>query len=558
MLTGKPPPMTRLRHLLASLLPAAAAAAALAQQQTPPLPPTADPVQLQRQREELERQRQQRKPEATAPKLSAPAPGEPGAGAAGPSFVLKRVDFDPSHLISREQLDAVVAPQLGKPTTFADVRALAQRINALYYAAGHITARAFVPSQKIVDGVLKVRLVEGRLARIELPAQTRLAPDFIVGLIDTPEGALLDVPRIGRRLERLHRGTDTRIGLGFVAAETKEPGLSVAQVQVEEPPSWTLRASLSNEGAESVGREQLSVTGTWNNLLGRTDKLSLLLIGSKGSASANAQYSLPLPGPFLAWGTRLGAGLSHGLTRAVSPGFETVRLDGKSDGANLSLTQPLWISGAWALDGGATLSHTRSATDIADERFSDVRTDSLALSLTLSRQGESSNWLASLVATPASTRAEGVESRSTAHYQLLASGQQLIDENWSVQGRAGLQYSGDVSLPSTLQFQIGGSSSVRGYRSPTASGDKGETLSLEVHRRFMERYDGFAFVDHGATRTEGGATTRLLSAGFGLSWTHPVWSVSATLAAPQRRIEGQDKKPELLVRLSADLDKLWR
>lgn len=528
-----------------------------AQAQTPP-PPTVDPAQIQRQREELERQRQQRPPQPTDPRLTAPRPAPSAPGASGPSFVLQRVEFSESRLLSRADLDALVAPQLGKPTTFADVQALAQRINALYFDRGYITARAFVPSQKIVDGVLKVRLVEAQLARLDPPEGSALSPAFVQELVGTPAGALIDVPRISDRLQRLHRGTETRLALNFVPAEGPEPGLSVIKVQVEEPPFWTARLSLSNEGNDSVGREQVSLNGALNNLLGRTDKLSLLAIASKGSTSANLQYSLPLPGPFLAWGTRFTAGLSLGRTRAKSPGFETVKLDGDSDAYTLALAQPLWSGGAWNLDGGANLGHSRSATDIASQRFSDVRSDTVGLSLSLARLAEGSSLSGTLAVSSARTRAGGVPSRSTTVTQLYLNGQQALATGWWLQGRANLQFTGDVALPSNLQFQVGGPATVRGYVSPTASGDQGESASLELHRLVAERYDAFVFVDHGRSHTDGGLTTRLASAGLGLNWNGERWNVSATVASPRREVSGQRDKTLLLVRASADLEKFWR
>lgn len=524
--------------------------------QTPP--PTVDPAQIQRQREELERQRQQRAPQPTDPKLSAPRPAPAAPGAPGPSFVLNRVEFSESRLLPRAELDALVAPQLGKPTTFADVQALAQRINALYFDRGYITARAFVPSQKIVDGVLQVRLVEAQLARLDPPEGSALSGSFIQELVATPAGALIDVPQISDRLQRLHRGTETRVALNFVPAEGPEPGLSVIKVQVEEPPLWTARLSLSNEGNDSVGREQVSLNAALNNLLGRTDKLSLLAIGSKGSVSANLQYSLPLPGPFMRWGTRLTAGLSKGNTRAKSPGFATVKLDGDSDAYTLALAQPLWSGGAWSLDAGANAGHSRSATDIAAQRFSDVRSDTLGLSLSVARQAEGSSLSGTLALNSAKTRAGGVPERSTTVSQLYLNGQQAIAAGWWLQGRANLQFTGDVALPSSLQFQIGGPSTVRGYVSPTASGDQGETASLELHRLVAERFDAFVFVDHGRSHTEGGLTTRLASAGLGLNWNSERWSVSATVASPRREVSGQRDKTLLLVRASADLEKFWR
>lgn len=555
------------RRLLPALLTAGlaiAGSAALAQAAPPPSPPppTTDPAQLQRQREALERGRLAPPPKPVDPKLTAPRPEPEGPVPAGPSFVLKQVVFiTPSRLLSTAELDAVVAPQLGKPTTFADVRTLAQNLNALYLAKGHITARAFVPSQKIADGVLKVQLIEARLARLEPAPNSRLAPDFVDALLATPVDALIDAPAINERLTRLHRNTDNRIGLAFAPADSKEAGLTVVKVQTEEPPFWTARLSASNEGADSLGKNQVSANLALNNLLGRTDKLSLLLVRSKGSTSGNLQYSLPLPGPFLAWGTRLTAGASVGKTQSVSPGFETVQLDGKSDGASLALAQPLWASGPWSLDGGLSLSTTTSKTDIDTQRFSDFRTRSTGLTLSLSRNVEGSSATLGLAYNRASTSALGLSDANAGVTQVSFSGQQLLGAGFWASARAVAQRTGTVQLPSTLQFQVGGPGNVRGYASPSASGDQGETASLELHRamaEISERLDAFVFADAGRVRTEGGAGSSLASAGLGLNYTADSWALSLTVASPRKALINQAKDTRVLLRLSFDLDRLLR
>jgi hemolysin activation/secretion protein len=123
------------------------------------------------------------------------------------------------------------------------------------------------------------------------------------------------------------------------------------------------------------------------------------------------------------------------------------------------------------------------------------------------------------------------------------------------------QRSSAVQLPSTLQFQIGGPGNVRGYASPSASGDQGETASLELHRALTpisERLDAFVFVDEGRVRTKGGASSRLSSAGLGLNYASDWWSLATAVASPSKEVPGQKKETRYLVRLSFDLDRFLR
>lgn len=521
-----------------------------------------DPAQIQKQREELERQRSQRPgiaPE-TAPKLSAsPAPKVAGPKSSA-SFLLLKVEFGDSHLLSREELNAAAAPQLNRPTTFADVQALVQRINALYFERGHLTARALVPAQKIQDGLLKIQLVEATLARIDMPAQTRLSPDFVRSVIATAPGELINVPVIGERLERMHRSGETRLALSFSPAEDElAVGQSVINVQVSEPPRWTGRLSLSNEGNDGVGKNQVSFNGGINNLLGFADRLSLLAIHSKGSSSANLQFSTAAGGG----GLRANAGLSLGQTKTLTGAANDLIVDGGSKGFNLGVSQPLalWqgLGGAWALEGAATWGETRSNTRIAGELFSDVDMNSLGAALTLSRQSAGSSVSATLTLSSVDTEAARLDPRNNKLAQLSFYAYQALDAHWSLQSHGQAQFTHEANLPSALQTQIGGAATVRGFAAPTASGDRGGSASLELHRQFdvalqdQASLDAFVFADAGQVRTVGLARVSLGSVGLGLNWRQQRWNVSASVAVPRKTATAPLAKTECYLRLSADL-----
>ena len=136
---------------------------------------------------------------------------------------------------------------------------------------------------------------------------------------------------------------------------------------------------------------------------------------------------------------------------------------------------------------------------------------------------------------------------------------QELAERWSLQGHGQAQYTQDANLPSTLQMQIGGAASVRGFSAPTAAGDRGGSASLELHRQFELTFagpaslDAFAFVVAGRVRTEGRASVILSSVGLGLNLHQSVWSLSASVAAPRKTAAAPLASTEFYLRLSADL-----
>ena len=262
---------------------------------------------------------------------------------------------------------------MGKPTTFADVKRLAIEINALYLARGHLTARAFVPSQRVAEGNLKVQLIEAQLSAVVMPPKTRLSKDFLEAVIATPVGSLIDGPAISERLTRLHRGTpDNRIALDFAASESRQAGLSVIKIDTEEPPRWTAKLAASNEGADSLGKTSSAPmsrsTTCWPHRQAEpaADRL-------KGSVSANAGTACRCPGP--SWP---GARASTWACRMARPRPcrpASSRSSSTAPRRGQPRPQPAAVAARGLEPGWRPVTGlTQSATDIQKERFSDIHT----------------------------------------------------------------------------------------------------------------------------------------------------------------------------------------
>src|SRR3569623_3048391 len=110
---------------------------------------------------EQEQQRQQRRLEqqTQTPKHLGPAGIAPGRGPAdllkpgGPKFRLREVRFDgTSKFLSKEELDAVLAPYVGHNVDFSDLQKLVAAINALYAEKGLVTGIATMPPQSVGGG----------------------------------------------------------------------------------------------------------------------------------------------------------------------------------------------------------------------------------------------------------------------------------------------------------------------------------------------------------------------------------------------------------------------
>ena len=192
--------------------------------------------QLQRQRQ-LERRKQQ--PRAQEPVIHGPRPstGTPG-GPPGPHFMLRGVEFNRSHFLSKKTLTRIARPYVGHEVDFADLRRLVASINGLYRRRGIITAQAVLPPQKIHAGVVRIRLVEGRVGKVSLEGNTFTRNGYILDRVHLRRGTVVDVAQLRDSLVYFNRTND--IDLKATLRPGARFGLTDVLLQAQEPPRYRL------------------------------------------------------------------------------------------------------------------------------------------------------------------------------------------------------------------------------------------------------------------------------------------------------------------------------
>src|SRR5690606_10503088 len=81
----------------------------------------------------------------------------------GQRFVLQQVVFKGASMIDEAELQALAADYVGRQVAFDDLQQIAQRVTDLYLRRGYYLAQAVLPVQEVVDGVVEISVVEGRL-----------------------------------------------------------------------------------------------------------------------------------------------------------------------------------------------------------------------------------------------------------------------------------------------------------------------------------------------------------------------------------------------------------
>ncbi|NTV10022.1 MAG: ShlB/FhaC/HecB family hemolysin secretion/activation protein, partial [Zoogloea sp.] len=244
---------------------------------------------------------------AVVPKVPMTTPGKGTEG--GVHILVKGFRLQGATLIPESELQAQLAPWIGRSASFAELRRAADAIAETYRAHGYL-ARTYLPEQDLAEGVITIVIVEGRLGavRIERVGDARhLSEQAVRDYIGARHR-----PGDPVRPDDLQRATTLLNELpGLSASSVLEPGQregeSQVAVRIQDTPTFTGMLQADNTGAKSTGEARVTAGVNVNSPLGIGDQLQLIGNDSEGAKFGRIAYSLPLGHD----GLRVGAKVSR-------------------------------------------------------------------------------------------------------------------------------------------------------------------------------------------------------------------------------------------------------
>ena len=465
----------------------------------------------------------------------------------GPKFLLKRLEFDDSKFLTRDELDPLAAQYAGRLIDFSDLQKLIAAINELYAKKNIPTGIATLPPQQVKDGVVKIKLTEGRLDKMTVAGALRTSADYILHRMDQIAGEVLDVPKLARDVTWFNRTSDAQIrallqpGTSF--------GLTDVQLAVTEPPLNTLQLFWDNQGVKNTGRYQSGVYYRTAGALGIDDRFTFYGVNTPGNLNGNASYSVP----FNPWGGRVGLSYTEGKIKVIDGPSAALDVHGNSRQAAVNLIQPLWVDEHWLISGVGAQSRGHTESTLSQATITDDWTDKSTAGISVTQSGaDYSITLAPMYNYVKSESHLLHLNRFLEIYSFTGNLALRLPFNFSISANGAGQYTRARLLPGDQLFQIGGPTTVRGYPTNTVAGDSGYYVNLELHNNLNDIAKGldlYAFVDMGEVFSTFPARTALYAAGGGASYTpHPSVTFEASIGVPWKTVVPEQPKYQLYFR----------
>jgi len=177
-------------------------------------------------------------------------------------------------VLTNREIEKVLYPLLGPNKTLADVEAAKTALETFYHDHGYGTVFVDIPPQKVSDGVVRLRVTEGRIESEQISG-ARYFPerDVIAALPAAEPGQVLQLSKLQQELAAVNIATPERSVVPILKAGSA-PGTVDLKLQVND--SLPLHGSFELNNQASLDTDSLrAITSlSYGNMFDRLDNFS--------------------------------------------------------------------------------------------------------------------------------------------------------------------------------------------------------------------------------------------------------------------------------------------
>jgi len=224
---------------------------------------------------------------------------------AGVAFELKEIKVTGSTVFKQQDFRPIYEPYLGKKVTFSDLDAISKKIESKYKEKGYFTTSVYIPEQDIKDGVIEIRVVEGKMGKIKIEGNKWSSSIFIKKFFHVEEDEILNIKTLARDILRLNKNPDLEVKA--VVSQGKEPQTSDIALKTEDKLPWHTGFLEDNRGSRLTGKYRSMFSIRSSNVSGLGDTVFFNTLYSGNSSAESVSYSIPIG----TYGTRFGVDITY-------------------------------------------------------------------------------------------------------------------------------------------------------------------------------------------------------------------------------------------------------
>ncbi len=401
---------------------------------------------------------------------------------------VRKIELTGNTVFTNEELSQLTLPYENRIITTGELQELRYKLTLYYVNRGYINSGALIPDQRVVDGVIRIHIVEGKLAELDISGNKRLRRGYISKRLLSDSESVLYVKELQERLQLLQQ-SELIDRINAELSPGVKLGEAVLNVEVAEHTPWQLAFVVANNRSPSIGAIRGQVFAGFRNITGWGDSISIRYGLSDGADDFAVAYSVPVT----ASDTKLSLSYDRSDSSVIEEPFNALVIDSDRETFRVSLTHPVIRTLQRTLRLGLALDRRHSETSLLGRPFSfspgviDGESDVTVLRF-------SQEWLDrgfKQVIAARSTLSWGIDAfGATNNASFLPDGQffawfgqfqwarRFGKNNNQIIFRTDMQVAADALLP-IEECAIGGADTVRGYRVNQLVRDNCFVASLE-------------------------------------------------------------------------------
>ena len=460
-------------------------------------------------------------------------------------FYLHKIVVETGEVSFKEaDIEAITQPYTKQTTNMAKLNAMTEEITRYLHRHGYPAATAYIPEQEIIRSTLQVRIMPGKLGKVNINNKSALSDKVVTRLL---KGLRPGDKITSKKMETaLYNINDLA---GVTAAGLLSPGADVGSsdltVTIKDGDRAQTLLYAENYGNRNTGRYRYGLQETLSNLSRHGDMLRIgTLISNKDLRNYYAGYETNVGRS----GSTVGISLSH---MNYETGLEAFGMNGKADTISLYGKTPLFHTARHFLAVTYGYDYRRLRDEISRAGWDSERhSHAVHVGLTGLERKQGSALGYDITVTQGTL---GLDSDHARFLNALSHFSGAFTKlNWRLNAVQDLGHRFDVlvkaqgqfankNLDSSERMYLGGAQGVRAYPQGEGSGDQGVMGTVEL--RYHTKLPGLSlsmYLDGGEVKhqKEVAGSTSLTGWGVGVTYSRPNdWFARFDYA---RRIGGPD------------------
>ncbi|MBI5005774.1 MAG: ShlB/FhaC/HecB family hemolysin secretion/activation protein [Nitrosomonadales bacterium] len=173
-------------------------------------------------------------------------------------FDIGSVEVEGATLLAREEIDAAVAPFIGKSKDFSDVQRALEAVEDAYAKRGYTAVRVMLPEQELENGRVRFRAVESHFGQIVVTGQKFFSEESVRNALPSVrQGVAPRSRQIARELKLANENPSRQLNVVMKASPKEDVMDAEVKVVDKDPAAWGV--SFDNTGSGETGRTRLGL-----------------------------------------------------------------------------------------------------------------------------------------------------------------------------------------------------------------------------------------------------------------------------------------------------------